>query len=265
MNFTALDFETANFNHNSICQVGIVRVENNLIVEKYMSLVKPPNNHYEWQTINVHKIYPEHTELAPTFNEVWPKIARFIENELVVCHNKSFDIIKLEATLNFYNLSIPTFSVDCTMQIFGGGLEKCCQENGIEFINHHDALADAEACARLYLFSQGVKQSDVLSNSPFVNKLIEKTDLRPDFNNCDQCSPLFKKKVVFTGDLDSMNRKEAAHLAKENGADVNTSISKFTDMVIVGRNPGPTKLDKIQKLGIPIISEDEFLAMLGEQ
>jgi DNA ligase (NAD+) len=61
-----------------------------------------------------------------------------------------------------------------------------------------------------------------------------------------------------------MDRKQAAHIAKCNGADVNTSISKKTNLVIVGQNPGPTKMGKIMELNIPIISEDEFLAMIGE-
>jgi DNA polymerase-3 subunit epsilon len=46
MNFTAIDFETATPEHNSICQIGLVRVENSVIIEKFMSLIKPPRNEY---------------------------------------------------------------------------------------------------------------------------------------------------------------------------------------------------------------------------
>jgi len=73
---------------------------------------------------------------------------------------------------------------------------------------------------------------------------------------------VYRKKVVFTGDLRNFTRQEAAHLLKELGADVNTSISKNTDFVIIGNNPGPSKIEKIGILGIPIISEDDFLKML---
>lgn len=266
MNFTAIDFETANSDHNSICQVGLVRVEDSIIVEKFMSLVRPPKNEYAFYNTKIHGLNSVHTQNAPSFCEVWKKIKHHIECNLVVCHNSSFDILKLTETLKFYGIDIPKFEVDCTLKIFGGNLKDCCRENGIEFYNHHDALADAEACAKLYLSNkQGVnleeKQKQIFDS--FEIKTIERDDLRPDFTNSDNSSPLFMKKVVFTGDLISIDRKQAAHMAKKMGADVNTSISRKTDFVIVGQKPGPSKMEKVCELGIPIISEDEFLGMIG--
>ncbi len=265
MNFTAIDFETANPDHNSICQIGLVRVENSVIIEKYMSLVKPPRNEYFYQNMKVHGISSDHTNQAPLFHEVWPRIKHHIEGQLIVCHNSSFDVKKLIETLTHYQLEIPEFEVDCTQKIFGGGLEDCCISNGIEFHNHHDALADAEACAKLYLLSKGkrIEKKGSTVFSPFEKKHYDKNDLVPDFCNCDSGSPLYMKKIVFTGDLISIDRKKAAHLAKDHGADVNTSISKNTNFVVVGQKPGLSKMEKIRELGIPIISEDEFLAMIG--
>lgn len=265
MNFTALDFETANASHSSICQIGIVRVENNFIVEKYMALIRPPGNEYTVHTIRVHGIHPETTKDAPAFDTIWPNIKRYFENQLIVCHNKGFDITKLTETLSYYSLEVPAFETDCTLQIFGKGLKTCCNENNVEFNNHHDALADAEACAKLYLIAKGVRMD---ANKPkatfdlYLNKKIEKVDLMPDYENCDSSSLFFKKKVVFTGDLSAMNRKQAAHLAKEKGADVKTSISKMTDIVVLGNNPGPKKMEKIEMLNIHTIDEDEFLSIV---
>jgi DNA polymerase III subunit epsilon len=266
MNFTAIDFETATPLHKSICQVGLVRVENSIIIEKYMSLIKPPDNEYTYQNMKVHGILAYQTDNAPLFSDVWKRIKHHIEGELVVCHNSSFDITKLVETLRHYQLEIPYFEVDCTFKIFGSNLKDCCSENGIEFYDHHDALADAEACAKLYLLWKGELEQDHSKNdfNPFEKKSVEKDDLVPDFNNCDNSNPLFMKKVVFTGDLFSMDRKQAAHYAKIRGADVNTAISKKTDFVIVGQNPGPSKMEKILEFNIPIISEDEFLVMIEE-
>ena len=106
------------------------------------------------------------------------------------------------------------------------------------------------------------KGQDLPAKSYLCLYVIEKSDLQPDFNIDNKNNPFFQKKVVFTGDLVTYSRKEAAHCIKLLGADVNTSISKNTDFVIIGRNPGPSKIEKISQLGIPIISENDFLKML---
>jgi DNA polymerase-3 subunit epsilon len=162
-------------------------------------------------------------------------------------------------------IPIPNFTYSCTFEIFGGNLSQCCLEHEIEFSHHHDALSDAEACAHLYLKSLGKKGEIIIqstSDIPFSIKKVDKIDLIPDFEHANIESHFYKKKVVFTGDLRNFTRQEAAHLIKELGADVNTSISKNTDFVIVGNNPGPSKMEKITVLGVPIISEEDFLKML---
>ena len=264
--FTALDFETATSGNNSICQIGLVVVNNGIITKKYESLVQPPGNEYLFHNIKVHKIEPYMTQNFSDFSEIWSEIEKYISNSHLVCHNAKFDLSKLEGTLNFYSLPIPEYTYTCTQELLGGSLQKCCDENQIELNNHHDALADAEACAKLYLkyLENNGKielQKEVI---PFGSKKVEKDDLKPDFNIENKANPFYRKKVVFTGDLIKFRRKEAAHKIKLLGADVNTSISKRTDLVIIGNNPGPAKMVKIEKLNIPVISEAEFLTMLEE-
>ena len=69
------------------------------------------------------------------------------------------------------------------------------------------------------------------------------------------------KTVVLTGTLTSMGRKEATNLLEDLGAKVTGSVSKSTDCVIAGAEAG-SKLDKAQALGITVLSEDEFLALI---
>ncbi|RIJ45826.1 hypothetical protein D1614_21195 [Maribellus luteus] len=267
LNFTALDFETATSEHNSVCQVGLVVVHEGVIEKKFSALIKPPENEFAYHNIRVHKIEPHITQNAPTFDLIWKDISKYFENQLIVCHNANFDLLKLESTLDFYNVPIPKYSYACTMEIFGGKLDKCCTEQNIEFHNHHDALADAEACAKLFLKflqNKGEYTPPTKTSVPFAENKIEKNDLRPNFDIENTDNPFYKKKVVFTGDLSNFNRKEAAHIVKLLGADVNTSISKKTDFVIIGKNPGPSKIEKISNLGIPTISEDDFLKMLEQ-
>jgi len=69
------------------------------------------------------------------------------------------------------------------------------------------------------------------------------------------------KRFVFTGTLSSLTRPEAGQLVKAQGGFVTSSISKSTDYVVCGQNPG-SKADKAQALGLTVLDENEFLALL---
>jgi DNA ligase (NAD+) len=68
--------------------------------------------------------------------------------------------------------------------------------------------------------------------------------------------------IVLTGGLATMSREEAAALAQEAGARVASSVSKKTDFVVVGENPG-SKYDRAVALGVEVIDEAEFTERLG--
>ena len=74
-------------------------------------------------------------------------------------------------------------------------------------------------------------------------------------------SKFASKTFVLTGSLESYSRSEAGELIEEKGGKVANSVSKKTDYVIVGEEPG-SKYDKAKKLGVPILSEKQFLNML---
>lgn len=73
---------------------------------------------------------------------------------------------------------------------------------------------------------------------------------------------LDNKTIVFTGDT-LKSRVEMSELAIQYGGIVKSSVSKKTDILIVGENPG-SKLTKAQELGIEILSEDDFLKLIGK-
>lgn len=70
------------------------------------------------------------------------------------------------------------------------------------------------------------------------------------------------KTFVVTGTLESLSRDEAKEAIRRAGGKVAGSVSKKTDFVVVGENPG-SKFDEAKKLGVPTLSEKEFLAMLS--
>jgi DNA polymerase-3 subunit epsilon len=72
--FTAIDFETATGYRNSICQVGLVRVENGIITQEINTLVQPPDNYYWSRFTDIHGISAKTTSNAGAFDQVWHQI-----------------------------------------------------------------------------------------------------------------------------------------------------------------------------------------------
>jgi DNA ligase (NAD+) len=74
--------------------------------------------------------------------------------------------------------------------------------------------------------------------------------------------PLAGKTFVLTGGLDTLTRDEARGIIEEQGGRVSSSVSKKTDFVIAGKDPG-SKLDKARELAIEVLNEEEFKKMVG--
>lgn len=160
MNFAAIDFETATASRNSACAVGIVSVRNSIIVDEFHILIQPPYNEYNWHNINVHGIRPSDTIQAPTFAQIYPKLRERLKGNMVVAHNESFDRSVLLRTMEYYQLDYNELELskrwECTMKMYkakgftSSKLDYCCRQMRIQ-LNHHEALSDARACAKLYL------------------------------------------------------------------------------------------------------------------
>lgn len=74
--------------------------------------------------------------------------------------------------------------------------------------------------------------------------------------------PLFGNVYVLTGTLESMSREEAKEKLRASGADIAESVSKKTTAVVAGENPG-SKLDVARTLGVPVMTEKEFLRIVS--
>lgn len=85
-----------------------------------------------------------------------------------------------------------------------------------------------------------------------------------DENDEERTDLLAGKTIVISGVFNRHSRDEYKELIERHGGKNSGSISKKTDFVLAGENMGPAKLEKAQKLGVPVIGEDEFLAMIGE-
>ena len=73
------------------------------------------------------------------------------------------------------------------------------------------------------------------------------------------------KIIVISGTFSHHSRDEYKDIIESEGGKNTGSISKKTSFVLAGENMGPAKLEKCRSLGIPIVTEDEFLAMLATE
>jgi len=101
---------------------------------------------------------------------------------------------------------------------------------------------------------------------PQNRKVVEelfRLGVRPVAPSTARPSPLQGKTVVFTGALSSMTRQETQALVERLGGRPASSVSRKTDIVVAGPGAG-SKLREAQNLGIPVISEEEFLKMVAQ-
>jgi DNA ligase (NAD+) len=75
--------------------------------------------------------------------------------------------------------------------------------------------------------------------------------------------PLTGSTYVVTGTLESMSREEATAALEAKGAKVTGSVSKKTTGLVVGEEPGASKLTKAQREGVPLLTEADLLALLS--
>ena len=102
------------------------------------------------------------------------------------------------------------------------------------------------------------------ANRKIIKKL-DKAGVRPTAEKRELKSQKFAgKSFVFTGTLANRSREEAGQLVMQHGAKVSGSVSKKTDYVVVGADPG-SKYDKAKALGVPVLTEPEFEKLLGSK
>jgi DNA polymerase III subunit epsilon len=160
IDFTAIDFETANGSPASPCAVGLVRVRDGKITDTLAFLIQPPvpNDWFHSGNIKVHGIRPSDVDGAPTAQEAIRMMLAFIGVDTLIAHNASFDMGVLRATAAHIDQPLPQLHYACSLAISrktynleSYRLNAVAYAVGHEEFDHHDALADSDACARIIL------------------------------------------------------------------------------------------------------------------
>lgn len=154
--FVALDFETADGGRDSACAIGLVTVDNGIVADREELLIRPPRRAFTLS--HIHDITWRDVRDAPTFAELWPRIAERISGaEYLAAHNAAFDSSVLRACCRASGISPPHIGFLCTLQLAKAAwslsraaLPEVCFHLGVP-LDHHHAASDAEACARIVL------------------------------------------------------------------------------------------------------------------
>ena len=161
LDFYAVDFETANFNKNSACSIGIVRFIDGVEENSADSLIKTPDSYFvkEW-TDQIHHITYENVADKPKFPAVWKNIiGPFIdENPKLpfVAHNAGFDMSVIKYTNLYYQIQFPhlhyfdslAISRKVWPELKSHRLTSLAENFGINYLAHN-ALEDARTCGIL--------------------------------------------------------------------------------------------------------------------
>lgn len=269
--FVAIDFETANSDRDSACQIGITTVLNGKIKDVKCWFINP-ETHFDFFNTLIHGITEDKVKNALTFKELWPEIEPYFKN-LIFAHNATFDMTVLWAMLNKYSIEIPFVSFGCTIAMArrtwlnepSYSLQNLCTKFNIHYGNH-DAGEDAKSCANLalkilaekninlfeernsdelleieselnitfgYICLEGYVPSRVNRLRTSKKELIKQ--IIPDTTKQNENSVFFQKNIVFTGTLSSMVRRDAQQIIANIGGFNQLVVNFQTDFLIVGQ------------------------------
>lgn len=275
LDFIAIDFETANYERDSICQIGIATVKDNQIKEVKSWLVNP-ETFFDDFNVRLHGISEKDVKDKPTFSQVWPEVYGYISDgtncNMLFAHNAQFDMQALMADLSRYGMPIPYIPFGCTLAISrrtwpgepSYSLESLCRKLDIK-PGTHDAGEDARACAELLLLACKEKDVDLthpiesiedikaiedkfqflfgeISDEGYLSSICQRINrsnrikqIVGDKSKNNPESIFYGKNVVFTGTLSSMKRSEAQQIIADIGGVNQSGVNRNTNYLIVGQ------------------------------
>lgn len=160
LDFTAIDFETANPSNASACAVGLVRVRDGVVVDKTGWLIRPPAGHDVFFDLNtrIHGITADDVVSAETWTDQLPALASFIGDDVLVAHNAGFDMAVIKRACEATGDACPSYRYACSLQVArrvyqleSYRLPFVAAEAGFAEFAHHNATADALACAHVMI------------------------------------------------------------------------------------------------------------------
>lgn len=280
LDFTAIDFETANPSRASVCSVGLAKVRDGRVVDTTGWPIRPPAGHGEFAPFHVHLhgITPEAVQGAPSWGQALDRIVQYLDGDLVVAHNAAFDLSVLRQACVAETMSWPSLDFLCslmaarrTLKLPSYRLPFALKECGITMVNHHNAESDAAGAATLLAaladrtgatglpeFAQSVElrlghmETGFYTPPRWTRPNNGLTPVEAD-QSADPDGPLYGRTVVFTGTLASMTRQEAWDMTARAGGTAERGVTRRTQVLVAGDlnpatfAPGATTTQKVTK------------------
>jgi DNA polymerase-3 subunit epsilon len=261
LDYTAIDFETANSYRGSPCAVGLVRVRGGKIVDERRWLMRPPEGADWFDSFNVwvHNITAEMVADAPRWKDILPVIIEFIGDDVVVAHNAGFDIGVIRYACAVDNIEWPEMRFLCSLVLARRALALpsyrlpfVTEALGHDMGDHHDPLDDAravtEVVSRLAAQEDAATLDDLASSlKVYVGRMergiykgsvavsgssaLERPDVNPD---ADPDGYLYGRVIVFTGKLWAMVRQGAWKECARVGAIAEKDTTRRTNVLVIG-------------------------------
>lgn len=282
--YCVIDLETTglSFTYDEIIEIGILKVRNNEIIDQYNQLINPGYS-LPYYITEITGITDEMVKNKPKIDEVKNDILNFIDNDILVGHNTSFDLnfIKYNINKELTNNYIDTlqFCRKLYPQLKHHRLTD--MSNFLKLSNNeHRALSDCLTTKQLYdeikstMKEKGLKISDIFANT---KNRIDVTKIEAQNIEFNEDNFFFNKHCVFTGTLDKMIRREAMQLIVNIGGILDKSVTKETNYLILGNNDycasikngksnKQKKAEKLKSQGcdIEIIDENTFYELINQ-
>jgi len=291
-NYIIFDIETTGLDssYDEIIEIGAIRIENNKVVSKFQSLVKP-NIEIDDYISELTGITNDMVKNAPKIEDVLPQFMEFVGNEILIGHNVNFDINFIYDNLYINNYKVLKNDFIDTMRLARKLLPDLSHHRlidladyfNIDFSNNHRALRDCEITLSIYENlkllaiekygdSDNFKDAFKKHSSAIKAKDIVTTNTEFDIDNL-----FYGKYVAITGTLEKLQRKEAMQIIVDLGGYCEDNVTKKTNYLILGNNDynpilrgkKSSKLIKAEKLkldgnDIEIISENVFYDIIDD-
>lgn len=288
--YTVVDTETTGLDpqRDRIIEIAAIRVRAGKEVARFETLVKP-GRRLSKKIVELTGITDADLKDAPKQSEALQKFQEFLRDDVIVAHNAHFDVNFLYDS--FQRCELPPLKnnfVDTLRlakcirpELDNYKLATLAEDYKIPQPTAHRALADCETTmAVLQKLSEDIDQQSIdLTqyqkfgyDSPFK---VSEVTAEPDHEKPE--NPLYGKCCVFTGELESMTRLEAAQLVVNIGGTCRDKVTKKTNYLIVGKdechigaNAGKSAKELAaeelieQGMDLHILTEKEFLSMLSE-
>jgi len=288
-NYTVIDIETTGFdpNFDEIIELSAIRVENDQIVGEFTTLVKPENEISSFIT-DLTGITAEMLESAPKIESAIKDYIGFIGKSILLGHNVNFDINFIYD--GYYRCFTEIFNNDFidTMRLSKKVLPELYRHRLKDLVDHyniktegaHRGILDCHATYKVY---NALKEHIAVNNIDLTAKTAKKHSsafnakkIAATVDSFEEEHPLYEKYIVFTGELEKMDRRYAAQIVANFGGINENGITKKTNYLILGNNDfcksirgGKSSKQKkaeeyvLKGQDLQIISETEFYHMIS--